>query len=250
MFDAPLVTKLIELALEEDCAHNDVTANVTVPADHSSKAKVIARQRLVVCGLDVVPEIIKVGRWGISFSRSARDGEWVDDGEVLVELAGKTRELLSAERTVLNFLQRMCGVARIGGASNHRFSLADMVLVKNNHIDAHPRGIRGALEDVVAKRPVGMSWEVEVRDLEELRIALEYNPTMIMLDNFKDAALKDAVGLVRAAPNHPLIEVSGGVSKDRLAAIQASGVDAVSVGALTTQAPNVDISMRILLGAI
>lgn len=278
MFDSPLVQRLIDLALEEDGARNDVTANCTVPASHTSSAKVIARQRLVVCGLDIVPEIVKAGAWGLTVRRSAEDGSWASDGEMLVELSGSTRELLSAERTILNFLQRLCGVAtytrnfcdgitglkildtrktmpgwraldkfavRIGGASNHRFSLSDMILVKNNHIDAHPLGIKGALGDVVAKKPAGMSWEVEVRNLEELSVALSFNPTMIMLDNFQDASLKEAVALVARAPHKPLIEVSGGVSKARLAVIRAAGVDAVSVGALTTQAPNVDISLRI-----
>ena len=278
MFDSPLVKKLIDLALEEDQAGNDVTANATVPAERVSTAKVIARQRLVVCGLDIVPEIVKAAHFGLSVHRRASEGAWASDGDVLLELEGRTRELLAVERTVLNFLQRLSGVAtyarnfcegitglkildtrktmpgwrlldkyavKTGGASNHRFSLADMVLVKNNHIDAHPHGIKGALEDVAAKKPAGMKWEVEVRNLEELSTALTFNPTIIMLDNFQDAALKDALALVRASPHKPMIEVSGGVSKDRLGTIQASGVDAVSVGALTTQAPNVDISMRI-----
>lgn len=279
MFDSPLVKRLIELALDEDHAREDITAKVTVPQSHTSKAKVIARQRLVVCGLDIVPQIIQAGGWQLVVTRRAEEGGWACDGDVLVELSGSTRELLAAERTILNFLQRLCGVAtftrnfcegvkglkildtrktmpgwrlldkyavKTGGASNHRFSLADMVLVKNNHIDAHPGGIRGALADVVANKPPTMPWEVEVRNLEELRVALSCNPTMIMLDNFKDEALKEAIAVVRACANQPLIEVSGGVSKDRLAAIQAAGVDAASVGALTTQAPNVDISLRIL----
>jgi nicotinate-nucleotide pyrophosphorylase (carboxylating) len=120
-----------------------------------------------------------------------------------------------------------------------------MILVKNNHIDAHPGGIRDALKDIVEKKPATMSWEIEVRNTEELRIALEFNPTMVMLDNFKDSDLSAAVSIVRSLQHPPMIEVSGGVSKERLQAIAAAGVDAVSVGALTTQAPNVDISMRI-----
>lgn len=279
MFDSPLVHRLVSLALDEDQARDDITAKITVPAGHASKAKVIARQRLVVCGLDIVPVIVKEGGWGLSVAKRATDGAWADDGDILVELAGSTRELLAAERTILNFLQRFSGVAtstrvfcegitgltildtrktmpgwrlldkyavRTGGATNHRLSLADMVLVKNNHIDAHPGGIKGALSDVVAHKPDGMPWEVEVRNLDELRVALSFKPTMIMLDNFKDDALTEAVGVVRASAHKPTLEVSGGVSKSRLAVIQATGVDAVSVGALTTQAPNVDISMRIL----
>lgn len=279
MFDSPLVKRLVALAIDEDHAKDDITAAITVPEGHTSKANVLARQRLVVCGLDIVPVIVKEGGWGLAVNQLASEGAWVEDSEVLVELAGSTRELLAAERTILNFLQRLSGVAtytrlfcedvkgikvldtrktmpgwrlldkyavRIGGATNHRLSLADMVLVKNNHIDAHPDGIRGALTDVLAKKPEGMSWEVEVRNLEELRVALSYKPTMIMLDNFKDGALAEAMGVVRASDHKPMVEVSGGVSKSRLSMIEASGVDAASVGALTTQAPNVDISMRIL----
>jgi len=279
MFDSPLVRRLIELAIDEDHARDDITAKVTVPEGHTSKAKVIARQRLVVCGLDIVSQVVHVGGWQLVVKRCAEEGSWAGDGDLLVELSGSTRDLLAAERSILNFLQRLCGVAtytrqfcdgikglkildtrktmpgwrlldkyavKTGGASNHRFSLADMVLVKNNHIDAHPQGIHGALADVVAKKPATMSWEVEVRNLDELKVALSYNPTMIMLDNFKDDSLKEAIALVRSSLNQPMIEVSGGVSKDRLAVIQAAGVDAASVGALTTQAPNVDISMRIL----
>jgi nicotinate-nucleotide pyrophosphorylase (carboxylating) len=279
MFDSPLVTRLVALALDEDQARDDITAKITVPLGHTSKAKVIARERLVVCGLDIVPVIIREGGWSIAVTQPATEGSWANDGDLLVGLSGSTRELLAAERTILNFLQRLCGVAtytrnfcegikglkildtrktmpgwrlldkyavRTGGAANHRFSLADMVLVKNNHIDAHPGGINGALSDVVAQKPEGMSWEVEVRNLEELRVALSFKPTMIMLDNFKDDALSDAIKVVQASGHRPIVEVSGGVSRPRLSVIAASGVDAASVGALTTQAPNVDISMRIL----
>ncbi len=278
MFDSPLVRKLIDLALEEDLALGDITASLTVPDHHTSKAKVIAREKLVVCGVDIVSEIVRAGGWSLTVHTRVADGTVVEDGDILVELAGRTRDLLSAERTVLNFLQRLCGVAtytrnfceackglkildtrktmpgwrlldkyatKIGGASNHRFSLGDMVLVKNNHIDAHPQGIRGALAEIVANKPLYMPWEVEVRDLEELTIALSFNPTIIMLDNFQDDRLKEAVALIKSVSQPPMIEVSGGVSKERLAAIHAAGVDAASVGALTTQAPNVDISMRI-----
>jgi len=278
MFDSPLVRKLIDLALEEDLALGDITASLTVPDHHTSKAKVIAREKLVVCGVDIVSEIVRAGGWSLTVHTRVADGTVVEDGDILVELAGRTRDLLSAERTILNFLQRLCGVAtytrnfceackglkildtrktmpgwrlldkyatKIGGASNHRFSLGDMVLVKNNHIDANPQGIRGALAEIVANKPLYMPWEVEVRDLEELTIALSFNPTIIMLDNFQDDRLKEAVALIKSVSQPPMIEVSGGVSKERLAAIHAAGVDAASVGALTTQAPNVDISMRI-----
>lgn len=278
MFGAPLIRKLVELALAEDCVDNDITSCVTVPVEHRSSARVVAREELVVCGLDLVPLIIEVGGWSITSHRCKDDGVVSRDGETLVELSGSTREILAAERTILNFLQRLSGVAtftrsfvagqsgitildtrktipgwrlldkyavKIGGASNHRLSLSDMILIKNNHIDAHPGGIRGALEAAVRMKPLAMPWEVEVRSLAELKVAVEFNPTIVMLDNFPDALLPEAVKCVRDASKGVLIEVSGGVSAERVALIKRSGVDAVSVGALTTKAPNVDISMRV-----
>jgi nicotinate-nucleotide pyrophosphorylase (carboxylating) len=278
MFESPLVRKLIDLALEEDSALHDITAEITVREGHRSLGRVVARQELVVCGLDIVKEISQAGGWDLQIRGQREEGVVVRAEDTLVELSGSTREILAAERTILNFLQRLSGVAtctrdfcgdvsgitildtrktlpgwrlldkyavRVGGGSNHRASLSDMILVKNNHIDAHPAGIRGALTDAAAKRPLSLPWEVEVRSLEELKIAIEFAPTIIMLDNFSDTLLPEAVKLVRAAPGRILVEVSGGVSKTRLEVIKGAGVDAVSVGALTTQAPNVDISMRV-----
>ncbi|MFN4895698.1 MAG: carboxylating nicotinate-nucleotide diphosphorylase [Pseudomonadota bacterium] len=278
MKGANLIRKLVDLALEEDLAFGDITASLTVPEDHTSAARIIARQALVMCGCDVLPVIIQEGRWSIELALKVEDGQLLSPDSVIADLKGLTRELLAAERTILNFLQRLCGVAtytrdfcsiepglvvldtrktlpgwrvldkyavRVGGGRNHRFCLGDMVLVKNNHIDAHAQGMRGALRDIAANKPVYMPWEVEVRNIDELRIALEYKPTIIMLDNFTDTAIVDAVQIVRAASEPPMIEVSGGITRERLAAIRLAGADAVSVGALTTQAPNVDISMRI-----
>ncbi len=278
MKGANLIRKLVNLALEEDLAFGDITASLTVPEDHRSTARIVARQQLVMCGSEVLPVIMQEGRWAIDVTLAVEDGVLLQADTVIAELKGLTRELLAAERTILNFLQRLCGVAtytrefcsvepglvildtrktmpgwrvldkyavRIGGGRNHRFCLGDMVLVKNNHIDAHLKGLRGALADVVANKPLYMPWEVEVRNLDELRVALEFKPTIIMLDNFTDSAIVDAVKIIRVLPEPPMIEVSGGITRERLVRIRLAGADAVSVGALTTQAPNVDISMRI-----
>jgi nicotinate-nucleotide pyrophosphorylase (carboxylating) len=275
---SPLVRKLVGLAIEEDLAFGDITASLTVPATERSTARIIARQELVVCGLDILPVIIEEGRFDITYTRVADEGALVSDKAPLCELSGPSQHLLALERTALNFLQRLSGVAtftrnfcghagklqildtrktmpgwrvldkyatRIGGARNHRASLGDMVLVKNNHIDAHPGGMRGALASIVQSKPLYMPWEVEVRDLSELSIALEFKPTIIMLDNFSDDLIKEALTLVSASAHRPVVEVSGGVKPERLHVLAALGVDAASVGALTTQAPNVDISMRI-----
>jgi nicotinate-nucleotide pyrophosphorylase (carboxylating) len=120
-----------------------------------------------------------------------------------------------------------------------------MILVKNNHIDAFAKGLRATLERVQADKPIYMPWEVEVRDLEELEIALSFAPSIIMLDNFSDERVAEAMALVRTVDNPPMIEVSGGVGIDRLERLAELGIDAVSVGALTTKANNVDIAMRI-----
>jgi len=273
-----LTRKLVALALEEDQAHSDVTAALAVPPSHCSVARVVARERLVVCGPDIVGCIIEQGGFSLSVAELVSEGAEVPADTVLAEITGATRELLAVERTVLNFLQRLCGVAThtrgfvskanglvvldtrktmpgwraldkhataVGGARNHRMSLGDMVLVKNNHIDANPRGVRGALEGVVAGKPPKMAWEVEVRNLDELRVALEFCPTFVMLDNFTDAGIGEAMALITAAKNRPMVEASGGVRAERLAALKALGVDAVSSGFLTTHAPNVDISMRL-----
>lgn len=278
MNGANLIRKLVDLTLEEDLAFGDITASLTVPEEHTSEARIIARERLVMCGYEVMRVVLQEGKWALSCKECAEDGEWLEAGAVIAELSGRTRALLAAERTILNFLQRLCGVAtytrefcatqpglvvldtrktmpgwrvldkyavRVGGARNHRFCLGDMILVKNNHIDAHPDGMRGALRDIAANKPLYMPWEVEVRNIEELRIALEYKPTIVMLDNFSDEGIAQAVSIVKALPERPLVEVSGGIRRERLATIYATGADAVSVGALTTRAPNVDISMRI-----
>lgn len=278
MKGANLIRKLVDLALEEDLAFGDITASLTVPEGHRSTARIIARQKLVMCGCEVLPVILQEGRWSIDSTLKVEDGAVIEADAVMFELKGLTRELLAAERTILNFLQRLCGVAtytrdfcavepglvvldtrktmpgwrvldkyavRVGGGRNHRFCLGDMVLIKNNHIDAHPKGIRGALADVAANKPLYMPWEVEVRNLDELRVALEFSPTIVMLDNFTDSTIAEAVKHVKASPEPPMIEVSGGITRERLAKIKEAGADAVSVGALTTQSTNVDISMRI-----
>ncbi len=275
---SPLTRKLVALALDEDDVHHDVTAALAVPSSHHSVARIVARERLVVCGLGIVGCIIEQSGFTLSAVELATDGAEAAADTVLAEISGPTRELLAVERTILNFLQRLCGVAThtrefvkkadglvvldtrktmpgwraldkhataVGGARNHRMSLGDMVLVKNNHIDANPGGIRAVLEGVVAGKPENMAWEVEVRSIDELRVALEFRPTFVMLDNFSDAGIGEAMAVITACKSRPLIEASGGVRAERLSVLKGLGVDAVSSGFLTTHAPNVDISMRL-----
>jgi nicotinate-nucleotide pyrophosphorylase (carboxylating) len=278
IFESALVQRLVALALEEDLAFGDITTSLTVPQGDHASAALVARQDLVVCGLDLVSVIIREGRFDLSWNRNVDDGVQVAENQVLCEVRGSSQHLLAFERTTLNFLQRMSGVAtftrsyceqagslhvldtrktlpgwrlldkystRVGGARNHRASLGEMVLIKNNHIDAHSGGMRAALAAVVKNKPLYMPWEIEVRDLAELSIALEFKPDIVMLDNFSDELIADALGVISKCGHRPLVEVSGGVRRERLVRLAGVGVDAVSVGALTTQAPNVDISMRI-----
>lgn len=290
MLESPLIDKLIELALLEDLGLGDCTSTLCIPAQHRSEAKIIAREELVVCGLPLLARIVAAASWAGEQSPErpiielrAQDGQLVPADVTVATLQGNTRTLLALERTLLNFLQRMSGVASaardfvqkagkvivldtrktmpgwrmldkyscwVGGVRNHRATLGDMVLVKNNHIDAHggrtvAENLRAALSSVRAAKGFYVPVEVEVRSLEELRVALEFSPEAVMLDNMSDAQMREAVAVVRAAARPPLVEASGGVTQSRLAALAEIGVDAVSVGGLTTRAPNKDISMRI-----
>ena len=272
-----LIRKLVALALEEDLSYGDITARLTVPEDHRSKATVYAKESMLFCGFEIFEPLLQEGKWDFSIHSACSDGTQLHSGDEIVSFEGITRDLLAMERTLLNFLQRLSGVAthtrafcmaisdlivldtrktmpgwrvldkyavRIGGGRNHRFCLGDMILVKNNHIDAYGRGLEATLKRVEADKPLYMPWEVEVRDISELKLALSFNPTIIMLDNFSDENVADAMRLVRTMDSPPMIEVSGGVTMERLEKLAALGVDAVSVGGLTTRARNVDIAMR------
>lgn len=273
-----LIRKLVALALEEDLSFGDITAQLTVPENHRSIATVYAKEPMVFCGAELFEPLIQEGKWSIQSSLATSDGEDLAHGSIIATLEGYTRDLLAIERTLLNFLQRLSGVAtetasfcraqpdliildtrktmpgwrvldkyavRVGGGRNHRFCLGDMILVKNNHVDVYAQGMTSVLERIVADKPLYMPWEVEVRDIRELEIALSFNPTIIMLDNFSDEDVARAVEIVRGVVNPPMIEVSGGVTVERLATLASCGVDAVSVGAITTKAKNVDIAMKI-----
>lgn len=273
----PLLRRLVRLALDEDLAAGDVTGDLTVDAGVLCRAAVLARQDLVVCGLPVISEIFdEYGAKGAKIQLLATEGERAASGVELAEIEADARTLLALERTILNFLQRLSGVAtyarrfvdaaagvtvldtrktmpgwrlldkyavRIGGGANHRGNLGDMVLIKNNHIDIGG-GVRRTIERAAA-RPKGMALEVEVRDLTELGEALESQPQFVLLDNMQDAEISRAVEIVRQRSPQTRIEVSGGVTAERCARLATMGVTLVSAGALTTQAPNVDISMRI-----
>jgi nicotinate-nucleotide pyrophosphorylase (carboxylating) len=283
MLQSPLIDKLIALAIEEDLALGDVTSESCIPEGHQSIGKVLVRESLVVCGLPLIERIALSSHSSLKVTCHASDGDAVEKETVIAELQGSTRSLLALERTILNFLQRLSGVAsqarlasaaagslivldtrkttpgwrvlekyacRIGGAKNHRFSLGDMVLVKNNHVDVQPGAsvgdkMRAALSQIAARKGPYLPMEVEVRSREELEAALEFKPQMIMLDNMTDERVAESVRIVKQKSPETILEASGGISTERLTRLAALGVHSVSMGALTTKAQNKDISLRI-----
>ena len=272
------VRQLFRLAIAEDAPEGDITSKLTVPFDAQAQATIIARESFVVCGLSYLDAILEEFNVKMKVSYLTKDGAEVVADEKLVNLAGRAQDLLLIERPVLNFLQKLSGVAtnvrrivanadglkvldtrkttpgwrelekyavRIGGAENHRGSLSEMVLVKNNHIDANSGSVAKTLAQLMQSKPPGIKVEVEVRNLLELSEALKFAPDMIMLDNMNDALVAEAMRIIKSSGIKVIVEVSGGISAERLPALKVMGVDCISMGSLVTKATWVDISMRI-----
>jgi len=279
MLDSTLVQKIIDLALEEDLSGGDITSTLTVPEGKGGAGELVAKEPLVVCGLPLVGRILQTVSHGSGQVKlHTSEGQKVQKGAVLATIQADLRSLLAAERTILNFLQRLSGVAtltarvcgrargvavldsrkttpglrvlekyavRTGGGRNHRFSLGDMILVKNNHIDANGGSVSKTLSRLHASAPLYMPVEVEVRSIDELIEALPFNPAVVMLDNMNDREIKRALSVIQQSGQAMQVEISGGVTAERIPKLKSLGVKIVSMGALTTQAQNVDISMRI-----
>ena len=269
--------KLIRLAFEEDIGPGDVTTDALVEPDHVARAVIFAKESLVLAGLQVAREVFTTLDPAVSFETSLQDGDRAESGDEILTAYGKLQALLTGERTALNFMQRLSGIAtltrqyvdrvvgsgvrltdtrktvpgwrrlekyavKIGGAYNHRFGLYDGVLIKDNHIAACG-GISEAVARIRDDRPHLLRIEVEVSDLNQVKEALDNGVDIIMLDNMDIGNIKESVKLVNG---RALVEVSGGVTLDTLTGIASTGVDIISVGALTHSARAVDISMRVL----
>lgn len=270
---------LIEAALAEDVGDGDRTSQWTVPAEARCEAVIVAKQRLIVAGCSVAVEVFRAVDPELALEARTSDADQVEPGDVVLAVSGPTRSLLTAERTALNFLARLSGIAtltrtfvsrvegtgarivdtrkttpgwrmlekmavRAGGGGNHRMGLYDMVLVKDNHIAA-AGSIRAAI-DGVRERNAGLSVEVEVHTAEELEEALAAGVDRILLDNMSVESLRRAVALVRQRADGVELEASGNVTLDRVREVAETGVDYISVGALTHSAPAADLSLRIL----
>ena len=276
---APEALALVDAALTEDVGAGDWTTRWTVPAGRAAHARIVAKAAGVVAGLDVARAVFARVEPALRVEARVRDGDEVRPGDVVLEIDGPARGILTAERVALNFLQRLSGVAtltrayvaavegtgttildtrkttpgmrmlekaavRAGGGGNHRVGLHDMVLIKENHIAA-AGGITAAVEAVRAANERGLRVEVEATTLAEVEEALAAGVDRILLDNMDPPRLRAAVEAIRAAGAPVEAEASGGVSLDTLREIAASGVDFVSVGALTHSAPALDLSLLV-----
>jgi nicotinate-nucleotide pyrophosphorylase (carboxylating) len=268
--------KLIDLALAEDIGPGDITTDNLVAAQAQGQGEIIAKQDLVIAGLDIAKRVFQRLDNTMVFNASFQEGQMVTRSSRVVTVSGRLTALLSAERTALNFLQRLSGIAtqvrqyvsllegrpiklldtrkttpgwrelekyavRIGGGANHRMGLYDAVLIKDNHIAA-AGGVAEAVARIKAKVPATVTIEVETTTLEEVGQALDAGADIIMLDNMDLDRIKAAVDLVKGRAK---LEVSGGVTRDRLTALAATGIDLISSGALTHSACAVDLSMKI-----
>lgn len=273
------VKELIRIALEEDIGSGDITTSLLIPEKHESNALITAKGDFILSGIPFVKEVFALLDQEIKFSVITNDGSKVTKGTKLAELQGKTHSILSGERVSLNILQRLSGIAtltnmfagringlnttivdtrkttpglrfmekyavRCGGGSNHRFGLFDGILIKDNHIEA-VGGIRDALRITKEGHPL-TKIEIEVKNLTELKEAIEGGADIIMLDNMSIEDMNEAVQIVRKTKKGIILEVSGNVSLDNVRQIAETGVDWISIGALTHSAPAADISLKIV----
>ena len=277
------IAAVVRAALSEDRAGSDVTTLAAVEPELAARGGLEAREAGVVCGLVVARYVFATLDEGAAFEAHVADGDGVGGGAALASVEGPARAILSGERTALNLVQRLSGIAtltrryvdvvagtgcvildtrkttpglrdlekyavRCGGGVNHRRDLASMAMIKDNHREAIARQGRTLAEAVAAirARSPGMGVEIEVDALAELEAALAAEPEWILLDNMSAAAMREAVAIVAGRAR---LEASGGITLARVAEVADTGVDAISVGALTHSAPALDVSLEIAFGA-
>ena len=267
--------KYIRLALEEDISSEDVTTNAVMPEYKKGEVELIAKEEGILAGLAVFQRVFTLLDGDTQVECYAKDGQQIKKGELLAKITGDIRVLLSGERTALNYLQRMSGVAtythrvakmlegtgttlldtrkttpgmrifekyavRVGGGSNHRYNLSDGVLLKDNHIDA-AGGVKEAVEAARAYAPFVRKIEVETENLDMVRESVEAGADIIMLDNMTAEEMAEAIRIIDGRAK---TECSGNMTEENIQRITRLGVDYVSSGALTHSAPILDLSMK------
>jgi nicotinate-nucleotide pyrophosphorylase (carboxylating) len=282
----------IKAALREDIGKRDLTSELIIPAEKNVNAVIITRQACMLCGLDIAKQVFKTQDKKIGFAPLARDGQYLKKDEVLARIKGKASSILTAERVALNFLTLLSGIAtktyefvkavrpykvkvldtrktipglrelqkyavRIGGGYNHRMSLSDMVLVKDNHIKvtrSQGHKVTSIIEKIRKKTGKKIKVEIEVKNLREFKEALKAAPDIIMLDNMKVSDIKKAVEIRRQMTKHyplnairyTLLEASGGITLKNVNKVASTGINMISVGALTHSVKSIDMSLEIL----
>ena len=272
--------KLIKMALEEDLGSGDVTTLSTVPPGTVARALIKAKQECVVAGIQVLGLVFRSLDPSLKIEARVADGDRLKAGDPIMEVTGNVTSILMAERVALNFVQRLCGVAtltshfveavkefkaeivdtrkttpgwrslekyavQVGGARNHRHGLFDGILIKDNHIRAAGT-ITDAITHAMQLAPHGLKIEVEAADLNEVKEAARSGADIILLDNMDEALLQEAVTFVRDGFPAIKLEASGGIVLNNVAQVAASGVDFISVGALTHSAQAIDISLDLV----
>jgi nicotinate-nucleotide pyrophosphorylase (carboxylating) len=280
MVDRRLYKGLVSWALREDIGHGDITTSLCVQRNAKGRAVIVAKEDCVVAGIFVAEEAFLQCDPDCSFPSALDEGARAGSGDVVMEICGGLAAILQAERVALNFLQRLCGIAtltrrfteeidglpcrlvdtrkttpglrvlekyavRAGGGLNHRYGLSDGILIKDNHIAACG-SIKEALSKVMASCPHTLKIEIEVSTLDELKDAIDAGADAVLLDNMDVKTLTDAVALARGLKPGLLLEASGGVCLENIRDVAGTGVDIVSVGALTHSARAVDLSLRVI----
>lgn len=273
--DPIYVESVVVTALEEDIGSGDITTLLTVPEDAQTAAVMIAKEEGIICGIDLARTAFAFMDPEVEFKPGVCDGDEVSKGDTIAVIKGAARAILTAERISLNFMQRMSGIATatsryvrlvshtkakivdtrkttpglrrlekysvtVGGGYNHRFGLSDGVLIKDNHIKA-AGGIRNAVGTAKENAPHTLRIEVEVMSLDELKEAVDSGADAVLLDNMTNGIMRQAVEMVGGKV---ILEASGGVNEKTVKAIAETGVDIISVGALTHSPKALDISLN------
>ena len=271
------VDNLIKTALLEDINYVDITTDYLIPEDQENEAKFLAKANGVLCGIEVALRVFTLIQPDFQYEVFIHDGEEVKKGDIIAKIKGKTRTILKGERTALNLLQHMSGISSmtnrivkivegtnasiadtrktlpgmrplqkyavtVGGGKNHRFNLSDAAMLKDNHVDAGG-GITAAVTKLRTKLGHMAKVELEVRTLDELREALSVDVDVIMLDNMDNDTMREAV---KIADGKALLEASGGITEETIRGVAETGVDIISIGALTHSVKAFDISLKII----